>query len=95
MCCAVIEAPFLSLDVGLSVSTHVFVYLHCTLPFAGTYGCSLRGRLLDDKLNPEDPANLHLRIKMLAGSNLKRVLSSACGNEGWDFGFSDVFMGQS
>ena len=55
------------------MSTDVFVYIQCTLPSAGTYGCSLRGRLLDDKLNPEDPANLHLRIKMLAGSNLKHI----------------------
>ena len=73
VCCSVIEASFLSLDAGLRVSTDVFVYLQCTFSSAGTYGCSLRGRLLDDKLNPEDPANLHLRIKMLAGSNLKHI----------------------
>ena len=44
----------------------------CSTP-VGTYTCILRGRLLADRINQENPANIQLRIKMLAGELVTRV----------------------
>jgi serine/threonine protein kinase len=51
------------MDYGMNRN---MVAIHNTLK-TGTYTCILRGRLLADRINQENPANIQLRIKMLAG----------------------------